>query len=191
MPVDEEFGLNDPENDRIEEAEEDALLARWHEEIVSTGGATAPTIWSRGDTCYIVVALVAWGILALSIPSEELPHVWAMPFLGVCSGIVGNAFPVAGGVIFVPVLLVLGEPVHAAVAFSVATQSFGNGVFGVTNWLLKDPEAFIWPVLPPVLLGSWLGVYLAIFAFPAGNGTVIRAMCGGFTLLLAIRSVQP
>jgi len=29
------------------------------------------------------------------------------------------------------------------VAFSVATQTFGNGIFGVTNWLIKDPEE--WP----------------------------------------------
>ena len=59
-------------------------------------------------------------------------------------GTIGNSFPVAGGVVFIPVLLLLGEPIHNAVAFSVATETFGNGVFGVTNWLMKDPEAFLW-----------------------------------------------
>ena len=40
-----------------------------------------------------------------------------MPLMGICSAIVGNAFPVAGGVVFVPMLLVLGEPIHAAVSY--------------------------------------------------------------------------
>ena len=37
---------------------------------------------------------------------------------------------VAGGVIFVPVLMMLDIHIHNAVAFSVATQTFGNGLFG-------------------------------------------------------------
>ena len=112
--------------------------------------------------------------MLLTVIRLQLPHVWAMPLLGMCTGTIGNTFPVAGGVIFVPVLLLLGEPIERGVvrenlhvrpchhtaslplaalqAFSVATETFGNGIFGVGNWLIKDPDAFLWPVLPLVRL---------------------------------------
>ena len=107
--------------------EEDGLLERWsspddRDEYLASdaagsgsGSGSEDPVWGVQDTSMIALALVVWGCLCASIPSEQVlstiiggfftnrclqvSHLWAMPLLGVCSATVGNAFPVAGGVV--------------------------------------------------------------------------------------------
>lgn len=62
------------------------------------------------DRIILGLAVLLWSVCMLSFPSEERVRLWYMPLIGVCSATVGNAFPVAGGVLFVPVLLLLQVP---------------------------------------------------------------------------------
>ena len=65
--------------------------------------------------------------------------------------------PVGGGIVFVPVLHLLGYHITLGSAFAVSTMAFGNGVFGFLSWLKKDPSAIVLYVLPAAVIPAWIG----------------------------------
>lgn len=174
-------------------SEDDDLLDSWCEEEAEIndkgdkGAKGEPPLWSWVDGLVLGVAVVAWMVGLLTLPSEEVGHLWFMPLIGICSATVGNTFPVAGGVLFVPFFLIVGLHIKNAVAFSVATQTIGNGVFGVTSWLVRDSTAFVLPVIPVILCAAWSGVLLSILVFPISNDYAVQALFGIFSLLVAAR----
>ena len=96
-------------------------------------------------------------------PLETLKKTWITSFLGLlaCCLPSGGA-PIAGGIIFLPSLQLIGLSSKQAVAFCTATQSFGCGVFAPLNWLDKDQGILIKNTIPLCLLFGSFGL---IFAF--------------------------
>merc|ERR1740117_875615 len=138
--------------------------------------------WKGADGVVVALALICWGGM---LSNPDLQPLGFMPLIGICTATIGNAFPVAGGVIFVPVLMMLNIHIHNAVAFSVATQTFGNGLFGTGTWLMRDPAMFIGAAIPPVLCGSALGVLTSLLVLPMPGGGLIEGMFGLFCLSVA------
>jgi uncharacterized membrane protein YfcA len=106
-------------------------------------------------------------------------------FIGIFAAILCNAVPIGGGVVYVPALALLGTNLHLGVSFSVATMTFGNGVFGFLKWTHKDPSLVIWESFVYTVLPSSLGSFLAIAFFPPMDVSTIRTIFAVFCLCLA------
>ena len=108
------------------------------------------------------------------------------------ASIPASGTPVAGGIIFLPVLQSFGVCPRDAVAFSAITQLFGCGVFAPLNWLIVDPDVFLVDALRISWLPSALGVILAL-SFYKVNGchgehyviAIFAAFCGVLALYVA------
>ena len=108
-----------------------------------------------------------------------------IPFIGIFAAVLANAVPIGGGIVYVPVFSLLGINLHLGVSFSVATMSFGNGIFGFLKWMHKDPSLLIWESFAYTVIPSSIGSFLAILFFPPVEITVVRTIFAVFCLLLA------
>jgi hypothetical protein len=65
--------------------------------------------------------------------------------------------PVAGGVVFLPILTMKHIEAHEAVAFAASTQMIGVGIFAPMGWMSRDPSvlmpSFLQPMFPFALAG--------------------------------------
>ena len=102
-----------------------------------------PILW-----CVAVFGVTDW---------RAVRDVWYMGCIGVFAAIEANSVPVGGGIVFVPALMALGIDIQLGAAFTVATMTFGNGVFGFTSWLIKDPTVFEWRAFPFTVPAAWAG----------------------------------
>ena len=99
-----------------------------------------------------------WCCLFLSTMDRQLLlSSYAMPLLGIVAATLANAVPVGGGIVFVPILSLVGYQLHLGAAFAVATMTFGNGIFGFLSWLQKDPSNIAWPIVPYAVIPAWIG----------------------------------
>ena len=136
-------------------------------------------------------ARLAWNLLFLALlaatvafaaamvePDDVVRYIY-LPFLGILGATIAMSTPVGGAIVFVPVLTTLNVEPAKAVAFGVATQMIGMGIFG---FLGKVRQGFIvqtktgknpvWLNLQTtlwLLLGSWPGTAVALIAFPISS----------------------
>ena len=96
-------------------------------------------------------------LLVFTLNREQLLSAWGMPLLGIFSATLANAVPVGGGVVFVPVLHLLGYHITLGSAFAVSTMTFGNGICGFLNYIKKDPSAIVFYALPAAVIPAWIG----------------------------------
>lgn len=106
-------------------------------------------------------------------------------FIGIFAAILANTVPIGGGVVYVPALAMLGVNLHLGVAFSVATMTLGNGVFGFLKWVHKDPSLVVWESFVYTVVPSSIGSFVAIVFFPPMDLGVIRTLFAVFCLCLA------
>ena len=105
--------------------------------------------------------------------------------IGVFAAVLCNAVPIGGGVVYVPALAMLGVNLHLGVSFSVATMTFGNGVFGFLKWMHKEPTLVIWESFLYTVFPSSVGSFIAMMFFPPLEVSVIRSIFAWFCLCLA------
>ena len=110
-------------------------------------------------------------------------------FVGLVGGLVGGLFGVGGGVVFVPLLVILKKmDPHLAIGTSLAVivptalmAAFRNSRAGMIDW-----KVFPWLVVF-AMIGSWLGASLSL-----QMGTlVLRRLYAAFLLLLSIKMFFP
>ena len=94
-----------------------------------------------------------------------LAHSWFAPLMGIVAcAIPSGGAPVAGGVVFLPVLSMVGLEPHDAVGFAVTTQMFGIGIFAPLGWMARDPTVLMFNFLkitfPYALAGLLTGLLL-------------------------------
>lgn len=109
-----------------------------------------------------------------------------MPFLGIFAACLANTVPIGGGVVYVPALLLLGVELKLGVSFTVATMSFGNGLFGFLRWLNKDSNLIIWDSFWYTIIPSYIGSLIAIFILPAFGPEFIKSLFAIVCLSVAI-----
>lgn len=111
-------------------------------------GAVALQLWVNGD-------LVGDG------ETPDPPARVVVP-LGLSAGFVSAFFGVGGGILFVPVMVVVGVPMHLAVGTSLVGV-FANGASGLALYSLGGhlELASAGVILVGALLGAWLGARFA------------------------------
>ena len=113
----------------------------------------------------------------------ELLTMWRVPVMAIlAASIPASGAPVAGGIIFLPVLQTYGVCPRDAVAFSALTQFFGCGIFSPLNWLVQDPTVFLPGALRIAFLPSLIGL-LAALSYIKVNG------CHGDHVVLLVFAV--
>merc|ERR1711871_17817 len=131
----------------------------------------------------IFLALIA---LAVAFVDEQTAKTyWWIPVMGILACAIPSAgIPVAGGILFFPFLNMAGLEPQECVAFGVATQAIGVGLFAPAGWLVKDPSM----IEPWVLLWSvpaaLCGLFLGLLALPLSGETVVWAFTAFCVLVL-------
>jgi uncharacterized membrane protein YfcA len=132
----------------------------------------SPIIW-----CFLFV---------LIMDRKSFIETWYMPILGVAAAFLANSVPIGGGIVYIPVLSLLGANITLGASFTIATMPFGNGVFGFLRWLNKDSAAIIWQSFPYTVIPSWLGSIMAMYAFDKPEIYSIKLWFGLFCFVLGI-----
>ena len=98
---------------------------------------------------------------------DTLREAWFAPIMAcVACAIPASGAPVAGGVIFLPILGMAGLCARDAVAFSTITQLFGVGIFSPLNWMVRDPGILSFSALAVALVPGAAGMYVALIVAP-------------------------
>lgn len=137
--------------------------------------------------CYLLPGLWLFGCLVVM----SLQDMWdnsIFTVLGVLAACLANCIPVGGGIIYIPAFALLGKKMSGGVAFTIATMSFGNGLFGLQNWLRRDPDALLLRELPYVVLPTWAGYLLNLAILPATGVPLALAhlIFGLFSLVVGL-----
>lgn len=144
-------------------------------------------LWAKENADFILhtVTPLVWIILFIGIMDRQsFLETWYMPFLGVFAAFLANSVPLGGGIVYIPVLSLLGANIQLGSAFTLAIMPFGNGIFGFLRWLVKNSEVIRWEVFPYVVLSSWIGSFLAVFVLPTPETAWIKFGFGIFCLVL-------
>eukprot|EP01033_Poteriospumella_lacustris_P005188 gene5188-3705_t len=141
----------------------------------------------NADTILNTVTPLVWAILFVGIVDREsFLDTWYMPFLGVFAAFLANSVPLGGGIIYIPVLSLLGANIQLGAMFTISIMPFGNGIFGFIRWLVKNPAVVLWDVFPYVVLSSWLGSLVAVFVLPAPETALIKFGFAVFCTVLGV-----
>lgn len=136
----------------------------WTDEIIHVEKSLWINYWVKGRI-YLLPFLVVLPFILF--PIEILKKAWITSLFGLiaCCLPSGGA-PIAGGIVFIPFLQMLGLSPKQAVAFCSASQAVGCGIFTPLNWYSKDQGIFIKSSIPISLFGAIIGLYLSLFHFP-------------------------
>jgi len=132
--------------------------------------------WLYGRWLVVLPMLILLPIVIYHDDLKSLASLWWTPLMGtIAAAIASGGAPVAGGIVFLPVLTHLGVCPSDAVAFTAATQMLGVGVFAPLNWLVRDPSAIdlssLRRMLPPMLVGLILS--LTVLRLESGDAVLI------------------
>lgn len=111
---------------------------------------------------------------------------WYVPIMGIigCSIPSGGA-PVAGGVVFLPILTMKDIEAHEAVAFSAATQMFGVGIFAPMSWMSRDPTVLMPTFLKPMFPFALAGLLFSYLVTPLEKSDEVLLAFTIFVMCLA------
>jgi len=122
---------------------------------------------------------------------EAIKSAWYAPIMGVvAASIPASGIPVAGGIVFVPLLTVAGVCPRDAIIFTAATQTLGVGVFAPLNWLLTKPEVFDCEALKLAVPAALLGDFVALALVPASNDQVVVVAFATFCVFMALYTAR-
>jgi uncharacterized membrane protein YfcA len=132
------------------------------------------------------IAIVGWVVIFIALSSQiVLLELLTMPSMGIFAACLANCIPVGGGIIYIPALSLAGMNIKLGAAFSVATMSIGNGVFGFLNWLRRDRSLFIWKGVLFALIPTWIGYLLGELIVPDPGPWIVHKAFGVVCFLLS------
>ena len=150
-------------------------------------GITGVKGWKTGR--WVVFAVLCWLPFTIYTPSELL-DMWGIPLMAVCAAAIpASGAPIAGGIIFLPVLRAYGVCPRDAVAFSAATQFFGCGIFSPLNWLVQDPTVFLPDAVRVSFTPSAIGLVASLTMLKisgCNSDLYVMGIFGSFCLLLSL-----
>ena len=120
-----------------------------------------------------------------------LAHTWFAPLMGIVAcAIPSGGAPVAGGVVFLPVLSMVGLEPHDAVGFAAATQMFGVGIFAPLGWMSRDPTVLMGGFLRVALPYALGGLLTGLLLVPLEQSEEVMWAFTVFVFFLAWYTVQ-
>lgn len=126
-------------------------------------------------------------ILILTLlTGEEITDAWPMPFLGIVAATIAMATPAGGGIVYFPVLTLFKISTEEAIAFSLASQFIGSGVFGTVNWMRKSWSTIILWLCGVLTVFGWGGSVISSLYFGTSIKFTPRLTFSIFCLLLAL-----
>ena len=183
---------------------------------------TVPVFWEAGPPVEVPGEKKAWNGLFLflllgsfmpaivsgatgAIPWDDLASAWYMPLVGIGGCTLASSTPVGGAILFIPVLTSLDVPASEAVAFGVATQMIGMGLFATLRMTRMKLHILVGASGKPqpdaagkpkrfsssagemakqlkftvwVVLGGWAGVAVGFFALETDADQPVRFIFG-------------
>ena len=124
-----------------------------------------PMTWTKLAYCSALLALLIT-IPCVLYPPSELAKYWYGPLMGLASTIPSAGAPVAGGIVFFPILMLAGFSPSEAVAYAAATQMIGVGLFVPGSFIVYEAYAvFLHDILFWGTFSGGIGVSLTLFVF--------------------------
>ena len=130
--------------------------------------------------------LLAWLAVygqAFPEPWELARHNWPLVLVGFVGAMLGNATAVGGGIVFVPVMLLVYrlEPV-AALQLALVSQSFGM-TSGAAGWLARRavPMSALPVAIPALLVGSTLSTLVV-----KPNALLVKGLFGPASIFVGL-----
>ena len=124
-----------------------------------------PMSWTKLGFCSVVLAVLI-AIPVSLYPPSELAKFWYGPLMGLASTIPSAGAPVAGGIVFFPILMLAGFSPSQAVAYAAATQMIGVGLFVPGSFIVYEAYAvFLHDILFWGTFSGGIGVSLTLFVF--------------------------
>jgi uncharacterized membrane protein YfcA len=155
-----------------------------HATAAASAPALAPPVRYFG--WWLPAILGAWVVLAAGVLPDPLAAArdhWPLVFVGFLGSLLGNATAVGGGLVFVPVMILVYD-VHPVAALQIAliAQCFGmtSGAFG---WLARRsvPMAALAVSVPALLVGS---TFSTLVVRP--NALLVKGLFGPFSVLIGL-----
>lgn len=172
------------------------LTGRYTRELFSdelTGPVEKSNIVRAWEIFRFILLALLFPLPFFLLSWPEIKQAWSTSLFGLlaCCLPSGGA-PIAGGIVFIPALQMLGVSPKQCVAFCSVTQAFGCGIFAPLNWIAKDPGIIIKNSLITTLPSGMLGLFLALFVFPVNESDVnyIFAYFCIFLLVTVIYGLQ-
>eukprot|EP01080_Neovahlkampfia_damariscottae_P009868 gene9868-2190_t len=105
---------------------------------------------------------------------NDISKLYYMPFLGLFGSIIATSAPSSGGLVFFPLVIILGLNARQAAIYSMGAQAISMGFFGTITWFSRDRKSiFIIPTLISIFFGCF-GVTISIIAFPTKDALFAR-----------------
>ena len=146
-------------------------------------------LWFRSRP-FLLVAFSVLPFVVYRNHLDVLAEAWFAPVMAcVACAIPASGAPLAGGVIFLPVLNLAGLCARDAVAFTALTQTFGVGIFSPLNWLVRDPGILSFSALGVCVVPALLGMFqaLMITSIRGIHGDhIVTLMFSFFCVVLAV-----
>lgn len=135
--------------------------------------------------------LFALPLVCYADQPELLRSAWYAPVMGIAACALPSAgVPVAGGIVFLPMLTLGGVCPRDAVAFSAATQMLGVGVFAPLNWLVLNPSVFIPEAWLYAAWPSCAGLLFSLLLAPLHSDGDLQVIYSLFCLFIAIYTIR-
>lgn len=122
-------------------------------------------------------------------PAEQ--RVWIAPLVGTGIGYLSGLVGIGGGIFLAPILHVIAWDSPRKIAAIATAYIAANSVAGLAGKLvaLSDPAALsailsYWPLLPGVLIGSWIGHRFMLGVFPE---RWVKGLTAALILFVAVR----
>ncbi|MGH1487013.1 MAG: sulfite exporter TauE/SafE family protein [Cellvibrionaceae bacterium] len=135
---------------------------------------------------FIVVLYAAWWLFMDSFDRWHLfVHYWEVSITMIFGSMVAGSTATGGGAVSFPVLTkLLGVSSYDAKLFGLMVQSVGMSSACIYMWARKIP--ILWPVIPPVIIGSTLGIIVSNGIFNDNNTLCKLIFTATVTLFMAV-----
>ncbi|WP_164848366.1 sulfite exporter TauE/SafE family protein [Halobacteriovorax sp. HLS] len=141
--------------------------------------------------CFEIIVLLAISVLFVAfvsngiVTTDQLYASWFMPFVGILAATIAMSTPAGGGIVFFPIMILLGIAPLQAVGFSLGAQSVGMGIFGTYNWFKTDRAAIVSPIVAIVVPIAIAASLVTILIFPASKSSYLQVGFSCFGIFLA------
>lgn len=116
-------------------------------------------------------------------PLDLLQQNWPLFLVGFAGAVIGNATAVGGGVVFIPVMILVYQlPAVTALKLAIASQSFGM-TSGALGWARRGTVSLkaLWITVPPLLVGSTIST---LVIHP--NPLLIKGLFGPASIFIGV-----
>lgn len=119
-------------------------------------------------------------------PLALLQQNWPLFLVGFVGAIIGNATAAGGGVVFIPVMILVYQlPAVMSLKLAIASQSFGM-TSGAIGWTRRGAVSLraLWITVPPLLVGSTIST---LVIHP--NPLLIKGLFGPASIFIGVVTV--